>query len=124
MDILLIEPDKVTRDHVKVGLECFKDFQVEVAEGVSGVNRARQKSYDYILIGHDAGLQDGMECVRTLREFDRSTAVILVVTTKQAKQFAKERNKLNIYSFLSRPVDEKDFFRLVARMRDRSAAKS
>jgi DNA-binding NarL/FixJ family response regulator len=124
MDILLIESDKVTRDHIKVGLECFKDFQVEVAEGVSGINRVRQKSYDYILIGHEAGMQDGIECLDTLREFDKETAVVIVATTRQAKPLVKNRNKLNIYSFLSRPVNEQDFFRLVARMRERSAAKA
>ena len=120
MEILLIEPDKVIRDHIKVGLECFNDIEVEVAEGFTAINRARQKRYDYIILDHEPGVHDGLAELETLREFDHETEVVVVTTAKQAKQVAGEKNRLHIYSTLARPLEVREFFRLVARMRERA----
>ena len=124
MNILLIEKDKITRDHIKVGLKCVHGMEVDVGEGFSAINKARQKTYDYIIIGHEEGIQDGVAQVHALREFDRDTDVVLVTTPKQAKLLASEKAKLHIYSTLNRPIEVREFFRLVARMRERVAGKA
>ncbi len=121
MNVLLIESDKIVRDQIKVGLECIQEITVEIADGFSAVNRARQASFDYIMIGHDPDQQDGLTEVHNLREFDLETSVILITPARQAKNLSKERTRLNIYSCLNRPINERDFFRLVTRMRERVA---
>jgi len=121
MEILLIEPEKGTRDQIKVGLESFQDIRVEAAEGFAAINRARQKTYDFIVLENRSEVHDGLADLHALREFDHDTPVVLIVTSKQARQLAAERNKLNVYSTLAHPLDVREFFRLVARMRERAA---
>lgn len=124
MEILLIEPDKVTRAHIKVGLEYVPGINVDLGESFSGINKARQKKYDYIIIGHEPDEFDGLNQLQILRDFDKETDVIIVTTPKFSKQVAGEKARLHIYSTLLKPLDVREFFRLVARMKERIAGKA
>ena len=124
MEILLIEPDKVTRSHIKVGLEYVPGINVDVGETFLGINKARQKKYDYIIIGHEPDEFDGLNQVQMLREFDKDTDVIVVTTQKFSKQVAVEKTRLHIYSTILKPIDVREFFRLVSRMKERVAGKA
>ena len=119
MEILIIESDKVIRDQIKVGLQNFRPFSVDCAEGFAGVSRARVKEYDYILVGVNDQGEDGIELLRSLREFNKDTDLVVVTSQKQIKQMSGEKTRLNLYAFIAVPIDVRQFFRVVARFKTR-----
>ena len=119
MDILLVVRDKLVRDQVKVGLQQFPEFSVTVGEGYAAINEVRQKHYDTIFLAIEGQGQAGLRLLQHLREFDRGTEVVAIANERLARDFAKEKSRLNIAAFLHTPIDAAEFFRLVARLKAR-----
>ncbi len=122
MDILLLEKDPLVRDRCLIGYQSFPDISVELSQGFQGLNLARQRNYDFIVIGCNPKDQEGMELIEALREFDKQTPVILVTTPKMGKKLQPQRSRLGLLSILHVPIDPKDFFRVLSRMRRKLAA--
>jgi len=121
MDILLIERDQLIRDLVKVGLQQFPEFTVMCGEGYAGVNELRQRSFDCVFLGVDSLQGEGMKLLRHLRQFDRTTELVVMTSHRMAKDLAGEKSKLNIAAMLNTPIEATEFFRLVGRIRARRA---
>ena len=121
MDILLIERDQLIRDLVKVGLQQFPEFTVMCGEGYVGVNELRQRSFDCVFLGVDSLQGEGMKLLRHLRQFDRTTELVVMTSHRMAKDLAGEKSKLNIAAMLNTPIEATEFFRLVGRIRARRA---
>lgn len=122
MRILVLEKDKVVRDRIVIGLQNFPEFAVDAAEGFPGLHQTRQKAYDCLFIGCNPEDGEGLELIERFREFDRETDVILVTSHKKTKLLTSQRGRYNLLSILHLPIDPKEFFRLVARIRKRNAA--
>jgi DNA-binding NtrC family response regulator len=120
LEILIIERDKVVRDQIKVGLENFRQFSVECAEGLSGVNRARRKTFDYVMLGINPQDPEGLELLKALRETCKETDVIIMTTHRQSKLMSADKARLNIFAFLGVPIEVREFFRVVARLKPRA----
>ncbi len=121
MEILLVERDKLARDQIKVGLRQFPEFVVTAGDGYAGINEARQHEFDCIFLGVEGRDSEGMRLLQHLRTFDRFTDVVVVASSKAAKELQGEKSRMNIVSFLSRPIEATEFFRLVGRLRARRA---
>lgn len=121
MDILLIEKDQLVRDPVKVGLQQFPEFTVTCGEGYAGINELRQRSFDCVFLGVDSLQGEGMKLLRHLRNFDRTTELVVMASHRLAKDLAAEKSKLNIAATLNTPIEVGEFFRLVGRIRARRA---
>jgi DNA-binding response OmpR family regulator len=119
MEILLVEREKLARDQIKVGLRQFPEFVVTTGEGYSGINEARTHEFDCIFLGVDGRDSEGMRVLQQLRTFDRFTDVVVVANAKHCKELQSEKSRWNIVSFLSKPIDATEFFRLVGRLRAR-----
>lgn len=120
MDILVIESNKRIRDQIVVGLQNFPEFAVETGEGFGGLNLTRGKDFDAIFLGTTCG-QDcaGMQMLENFRTSDTETDVILVTSSKKAKSHHQLRARYDVLSMLYCPIEPRDFFRLVARLRRR-----
>ena len=120
MEILLIERDRLVRDQVKVGLQQFPELHVTCGEGFAAVNELRQKSFDCVFLGIPGDQQqDGIRLLEHLRSFDRSTEVLVVTTSRGAKDMQGLRGRLGISGIVQTPIEITDFFRAVARFRER-----
>jgi len=124
MNILLLEKDKIVRDQILVGLQNFHEFAVDAAEGFPGLNRTRQKDYACLFIGCNPDDGEGLELLERFREWDRDTDVVLVTSYKKTKLLMSQRSRYNLFSILHVPIDPRDFFRLVGRIRKRNTAKA
>src|SRR5262245_33904526 len=121
MDILLIEKDHLVRDMIRVGLQLFPEFTVTSGEGYAGLNELRQRRFDCVFLVVDSLQGEGMKLLRHLRQFDRGTEVVIMTSSKVAKDLAQEKSKLNIAGTLGVPIEPTEFFRLIGRMRARRA---
>ena len=108
------------RDQIKVGLQQFPEFTVTCGEGIAAINELRQKSYDCVFLGVAPDDQaEGVRLLETLRSFDRTTEVLVVTSGKVAKDMQGLKGRMSINGFVQVPVDVTDFFRAVARFRER-----
>ncbi|MHC5063655.1 MAG: response regulator [Planctomycetota bacterium] len=119
MDILLVERDRLIRDQVKVGLQQFPEFTVTTGEGHAGLNKLRSHSFDAIFLGIPPEGKDRLKLVEHLRSFDFNTDLVVMTEDKSVKDLAKVKSRFNVSSFLSTPISAVEFFRLVARIRER-----
>jgi DNA-binding response OmpR family regulator len=117
---LLIECEPKTRDIILVGLEQFQVFDVDHAEDEWGVEMAREKAYDLIVVNLDLGKGvNGMEIARSIREFEQNAELVLLTRGRSSKLVAKEKAALNVFALLTVPVEDEAFFKLMARVKER-----
>jgi DNA-binding response OmpR family regulator len=120
VNILIVEPNKITRDQILVGLQNFPEFAVDTGEGFGGLNRTKSKDYDCVFIGSNLqGSDQGIELIESLRGSDTETDIVLVTDAKKAKAHQSMRTRWNLFSILYLPIEPREFFRLVARLRRR-----
>jgi DNA-binding NtrC family response regulator len=119
MDILLVERDRLVRDTVKVGLQQFPEFTVTCGEGYAGLNKLRQRNFDVVFLGVPSNHQEAKRRIEHMRSIDRSADLVVLATGRMARDMAGEKQRYNIWSFLTTPVQVNEFFRLLARMRER-----
>lgn len=123
MDILVIESNKRVRDQIVVGLQNFPEFAVDTGEGFGGLNLTRGKRYDAIFLGTTCVPDDaGMQMLDSFRQSDTETDVILVTPSRKAKGHHQLRARYDVFAMLYCPIEARDFFRLVARLRRREVA--
>lgn len=119
MDVLLVEKDPLVRDHVKVGLQQFPEFQVTVGSGYAGINEARSRHFDAIFLGVDPRQKDTVKLLHHLRSFDTTTELFVLTPPRNVRDMGVDKSKYNIHSFVQVPVDVKEFFGLLGRFLER-----
>jgi DNA-binding NtrC family response regulator len=119
MEVLVVEKDRLVRDQVKVGLQQFPEFHVTCVEGYGGMNTLRQKAFDAVFLGVPADQQEARRMIEHLRGIDRGVDLVVMVEAGMVKELAAEKPRHDIWSIMPTPLDVTDFFRLVARLRER-----
>ncbi len=120
MEILLVERDHLVRDQVKVGLQQFSEYTITCGEGYAAINSLRQDQYTTVFLGiAQDEVDEGLRLLEHLRSFDRSTELVIMTGERLARDMSRDKAKFNISAFLQTPVSATDFFRLMARMRER-----
>lgn len=112
MRILLVEDNEAMADAVERGL-LAEGFQVDaVNDGVDGLWRAREFSYDVIVLDIMLPGLNGYEICRTIRN-DGITTPILMLTAKDGEYDIAEGLELGADDYLTKPFS---FVVLVARV--------
>jgi len=119
MQILLVESDHLVRDQVKVGLQQFPEFAVTCGEGYAGINLIRQRDFDAVILGMPADVREGRRMIEHLRAVRPSLDLILIAPERMAKDFGADKQRFDVWSILTTPINVTDFFRLVSRVRER-----
>ena len=119
MEVLLVEKDHLIRDQVKVGMQQFPEFRVTCVEGYGGMNTLRQQTFDEVFLGVPDDFQEARRMIEHLRNIDRAVDLVVMVPEKMAKDMAGEKPRFDIWSILPTPMGVTEFFRLVARLRER-----
>src|SRR5579862_3017385 len=81
MDILLIEDDVQTQDHVAASLDAHGHAVTRAATGDRGMQYALENDYAAIIVDRMLPVMDGLSVVRSLRNHGKQTP-ILVLTTR------------------------------------------
>jgi DNA-binding response OmpR family regulator len=121
---LLIESDPRLGDIIEVGLDTFQAFEVDRAKDSSATTMMRDKPYDLIIANFDLGGKgDGVAVIRQIREDNQEVEIIAVASGKSSRSHAKEKAAANLFAVLPLPLDERHFYKTLARARDRIEAK-
>jgi two-component system OmpR family response regulator len=78
MRILLIEDDEVAVDYLTKALAESGHVVDAVGDGVSGLNRALEESYDVLIVDRMLPSLDGLAVIETLRRSGRDTPVLIL----------------------------------------------
>lgn len=119
MDILLVERDRLVRDCVKVGLQQFPEFTVTVGEGYGGLNELRQRKYGVLFLGVPNVHKEAQRMIEYVRSFEKTADLVVMAPERLARDMAGEKARFDIRSFLGTPIQVTEFFRLIARLRER-----
>ena len=120
MNVLIVEKDPLVRDQIKVGLRQFpEEFTVLSGEGYAGIHLLRQHTIDLLILGVPRNSAEAKRRIDYVREVSPTVDLVVVATDSCAKELSGEKGRLDIFSFLARPVGAMDFFRLIRRVRER-----
>lgn len=111
--VLVIEDNRDISTLVTIHL---KDMSVNVDhayDGISGLRRAREKSYDLIILDLMLPGIDGLQLCRLLRE-DKNTSPILMLTAKSTEQDRIKGLEIGADDYLTKPFS---ILELVARVK-------
>jgi DNA-binding response OmpR family regulator len=111
--ILVVDDEKNIRLTLRESLKAI-DMDVDTAvNGEEALERARQKSYDLVLLDLKMPGMDGIEVLRRLREFS-TTAAVIVLTAHGTVESAVEAMKLGAVDFLQKPFAPQEIRDIVA----------
>lgn len=119
MDILLITSDNLLRDRIKVGLQQFPEFRVTCGESFPGVNVLRTVDFDLVFLQLGESTKECLILLKHLRSFDTKTEVVCLADDRTIRDLGREKQRNGINAFLNIDLDVTEFFRLIARLRDR-----
>lgn len=119
MQILVVETDHLIRDQVKVGLQQFPEFTVTCGEGYAGINLVRQRDFDAMFLGVPHDHREARRMIEHLRAVRPQLDLIVMAPDRMAKDITSDKQRFDIWSVLTTPIDVTDFFRLIARVRER-----
>ncbi len=118
---LLVSGDTTVRDIVRVGLEQTQAFEVETAEDRWALQLCRATPYDVVVADTTLGDgSDGVELLRQVREICPGAEFMLITRSKtQSRYLSRDKQEINIASFLTVPITATEFFRSVKRLMER-----
>ncbi len=112
--ILIIEDDTTIRETVAEVLEKQGHTVSQAETGAAGLAKARTHNYDLVLLDLRLPDMDGLDVMRSLRELDEQTLVIIMTAFPEVRT-AISALKAGAYDYLNKPFDLDDLRSLVDR---------
>lgn len=108
LDILIVEDVELNREYEKEMLDNFFSITCDTAEnGAIAVEKAKNKSYDAILMDMRMPVMNGLEATRKIREFDKITPIICMsANVYKEDKLAAEASGMN--DFIEKPLERSD----------------
>ena len=107
---LLLVEDNETNQIVASGILGTMGFQIDIAnDGIEGVEKARENSYDMILMDIQMPRMDGFEASRAIRKFDTETPIIALSAAVMEKD--KELSQAaGMNAHIAKPIDREELY--------------
>ncbi|MGX5913584.1 response regulator [Aliidiomarina sp. Khilg15.8] len=123
LHLLLVEDKARTRAQL-MDMLAGTPYQVSVAnDGLAGLNQARDRIYDIVLMDHKMPLMDGLALLRHLREQEEyAQTPILFMTTEDVRTVAAKATRLGADAVLAKPLDSKTLLGELKRLAPRDVA--
>lgn len=110
---ILVVDDEWNYREIMIKILEAKEYEVDEAEnGNMAVEKVRKDSFDVILL--DLNLPDinGIEVMRTIREFNE-TVVIIMITGCPSLDSSVEAASLGVYEYLIKPVEPAKLMQII-----------
>lgn len=106
LSLLLVEDNATTRENILQILEQ-SPYHVTVAiDGLDGLNQAKRKSFDLVLIDHKMPLMDGILLIKNLRSEEQyEHTPLLLMTTSDPEQVSAKAKRFGADLVLGKPLN-------------------
>jgi PAS domain S-box-containing protein len=119
--ILLVEDNEMNRVVAETILNQYGATISEAVNGVEAVDAIRNHKYDIVLMDIQMPVMDGLEATRHIRNDLHSTIPIIALTANAVKGEMEKCIQAGMNDYLSKPFEEEDLIRLIAKWLGREA---
>jgi PAS domain S-box-containing protein len=113
--ILLVEDNEMNRVVAETILNQYGAAISEAVNGVEAVEAIRNNRYDIVLMDIQMPVMDGLEATRMIRKDIRSNIPIIALTANAVKGEMEKCIQAGMNDYLSKPFEEEDLIRLIAK---------
>jgi CheY-like chemotaxis protein/HPt (histidine-containing phosphotransfer) domain-containing protein/anti-sigma regulatory factor (Ser/Thr protein kinase) len=119
--ILLVEDNEMNRVVAETILNQYGATISEAVNGMEAVDALRNHRYDIVLMDIQMPVMDGIEATRHIRNDLHSTIPIIALTANAVKGEMEKCIQAGMNDYLSKPFEEEDLIRLIAKWLGREA---
>ncbi|OQP45695.1 PAS domain-containing hybrid sensor histidine kinase/response regulator [Niastella populi] len=119
--ILLVEDNEMNRVVAETILKQYGATISEAVNGVEAVDAIRNHNFDIVLMDIQMPVMDGLEATRHIRNDLHSTIPIIALTANAVKGEMEKCIQAGMNDYLSKPFEEEDLIRLIAKWLGREA---
>jgi DNA-binding NtrC family response regulator len=120
--ILFVNGDPTTRDIMKVALQQFEGFEGHFAEARDFLNHLGEARYHVVFVEDMPNPNETRELLEILDQDQMRLPVVVIAEEINIKSFIHDKKRLNISTFLRKPLDPVEVFRLLNRLREKAGA--
>ena len=92
------------------------EIQVDIAKnGLEGLHKAKENSYDIILMDIRMPIVDGITAAKEIRLFDKKTPII-ALSANAYKEDIEKSYECGMNAHLSKPIDKEELIRTIAKL--------
>jgi PAS domain S-box-containing protein len=113
--ILLVEDNEMNRVVAETILNQYGASIFESVNGVEAVEAVKNHSFDIVLMDIQMPVMDGLEATRVIRNDLHSTIPIIALTANAVKGEMEKCIQAGMNDYLSKPFEEEDLIRLIAK---------
>ncbi|MFH1293183.1 MAG: response regulator [Pseudomonadota bacterium] len=114
--ILIVEDDLKNLKLVRDLLQVSGYVTIEATNGKQGVEMARTKKPDLILMDIQMPVMDGLEAIKILKGDDATKGIPIVALTAYAMKGDEEKMiEVGCDGYIPKPIDIKGFLKIVAK---------
>ena len=110
--ILIVDDERSVRESLRTWFEKDGYLAESAADGVEGLKKLSEKSWDIVLLDIKMPSISGMELMHRIREIDPDI-VCIMITAYASVETAVEALKAGAFDYVIKPVDPDDLTRIV-----------
>lgn len=116
--VMIITTDKEMRDTLSVGLVYTRKFEIHTASPEEVQERLCEQPFQLIFIDHPIGKTSSMDFLAEIRKKEPAAKAIVVAEKNKVKKLSERKTELNVFSFLIKPIDPVEFYKLSKKVTD------
>lgn len=112
--VIIVEDDQQLRQTIFEALS-HNDFEVEeAADGQEAIEKIKERRCDLALLDVNMPRMNGMECLKSIKEFDPSI-IVIIMTAYSNIEDAVKAIKEGSYNYLAKPIKHQNIVEMVQR---------
>lgn len=113
--ILLVEDNEMNRVVAETILNQYGATIYEAVNGMEAIDAIRARQYDIVLMDIQMPVMDGLEATRIIRKDIQSNIPVIALTANAVKGEMEKCIQAGMNDYLSKPFEEEDLIRLIAK---------
>ena len=113
--VLVVEDSPTMRQLIFFALKPIRDLHIiEAADGLEGLKKLNQESFDIALIDINMPLMDGLKLIRLMKEDPKKRGIpIVIISTEGSSDTREKAMALGVNSYITKPIQAGNVLRTV-----------
>jgi len=120
--ILYVNGDPTTRDAMKVAFRQFEGFEGTFVDPRDFLSHLGEARFHVVFVEDMPNPRETRELLEILDQEEMRLPVVVIAEEINIKSFIHDKKRLNISTFLRKPLDPVEVFRLLNRLREKVGA--